>query len=321
MRMMMVGALCAVAMIGNANAAIKEEPITYKDGETTMKGFVVYDDATEAKRPGIVLVHEWWGITKHIHNEARQFAQQGYTAFIADMYGDAKTADNPKDAGALAGSVMKNPTVMESRFNAARDQLAKQASVNPQRIGAVGYCFGGAVVLNMARAGADLAAVAGFHASLGLNTPAPAPGTVKAKILVLNGADDPFVKREEYDALKRDFDAAKADYQVIEYPGVVHAFTNPEATELGKKFNLPLRYRKRRQRRPSSLPLTFKDKTHDQILIGKRRGLTLAPKQDHIINLRRAFGTRGRLVSRVQTLLCHVIDGYQSAMSMQIVIP
>jgi len=242
MRMMIVGAFCAIAMIANANAAIKEEPVTYKDGEATMKGFVIYDDAIKAQRPGIVLVHEWWGITKHIHNEARQFAQQGYTAFIADMYGDAKTADNPKDAGALAGSVMKNPTVMESRFNAARDELAKQASVNPQRIGAVGYCFGGAVVLNMARAGANLAAVAGFHASLGLNTPAPAPGTVKAKILVLNGADDPFVKREEYDALKRDFDAAKADYQVIEYPGAVHAFTNPEATELGKKFNLPLRY-------------------------------------------------------------------------------
>src|SRR5205823_10710117 len=116
------------------------------------------------------------------------------------------------------------------------------ASVDPQRIGAVGYCFGGAVVLNMARAGADLAAVAGFHASLDLNTPAPAPGSVKAKILILNGADDPFVKREQYDALKKDFDAAKADYRIIEYPGAVHAFTNPEATELGKKFNLPLRY-------------------------------------------------------------------------------
>ena len=147
-----------------------------------------------------------------------------------------------REAGALSGSVMKNPAVMEARFNAARDQLAKQASVDPQRIAAVGYCFGGAVVLNMARAGADLATVAGFHASLGLNTPAPAPGTVKAKILILNGADDPFAKREQYDALKRDFDAAKVNYRIIEYPGAVHAFTNPEATELGKKFNLPLRY-------------------------------------------------------------------------------
>ena len=163
MRTIVVGALWAIAMVANANAAIKEEPVTYKDGETTLKGFVVYDDAITAKRPGIVMVHEWWDITNHIHNEARKFAQQGYTAFIADMYGDAKTADNPKDAGVLSSSVMKDPTVMESRFNAARDQLAKQTSVDPQRIGAVGYCFGGAVVLNMARAGADLAAVAGFH--------------------------------------------------------------------------------------------------------------------------------------------------------------
>src|SRR6185437_11661825 len=157
MRAMMAGALCALAMVASANAAIKQEPVTYRDGETTMKGFVVYDDAVTGKRPGIVMVHEWWGITKHIHNEARKFAQQGYTAFIADMYGDGKTADNPKDAGALSGSVMKNPTAMESRFNAARNQLAKQASVDPRRIGAVGYCFGGAVVLNMARAGEAVA--------------------------------------------------------------------------------------------------------------------------------------------------------------------
>jgi dienelactone hydrolase len=242
MRAMMLGAFCAVALVTSANAAVKEDPITYSDGQTTMKGFVVYDDATQAKRPGIIMVHEWWGITPHIHTEAKRFAQEGYTVFIADMFGDAKTADNPKDAGALSGGVMKDEKAMESRFKAAQAQLAKQPSVNPQRIGAVGYCFGGAVVLNMARTGDDLQAVAGFHASLGLNTPAPAPGTVKAKILILNGADDPFVKKEQYEQLKKDFDAAKADYRIIQYPGAVHAFTNPEATELGKKFNLPLKY-------------------------------------------------------------------------------
>lgn len=242
MKAQFLGALLALAITAPALAAIKETPIKYNDGATTMKGFVVYDTAKKGKRPGIVIVHEWWGITKHMHDEARRLARQGYTAFIADLYGDGKTADNPKDAGALAGSVMKNPQAMESRFNAAREQLAKQPTVDPERIGAVGYCFGGAVVLNMARAGADLAGVVGFHASLGLNTPAPAPGTVKAKILVLNGAADPFVKKEEYATLKADLDAAKADYRVIEYPGAVHAFTNPEATALGKKFNLPLRY-------------------------------------------------------------------------------
>ena len=242
MKTQLLAALLALSITVPAVAAIKETPVTYRDGRTTLKGFVVYDDAKKGKRPGIVVVHEWWGITQHIHNEAHRLAGQGYTAFIADMYGNAKTADNPKDANALAGAVMDDPKAMESRFNAAREQLAKQPTVDPTRIGAVGYCFGGAVVLNMARAGADLDGVVGFHASLGLNTPAPAPGTVKAKILVLNGADDPFVKKEEYAKFKGDLDAAKADYRVIEYPGAVHAFTNPEATALGEKFNLPLRY-------------------------------------------------------------------------------
>src|SRR5215203_7485195 len=119
MRTMMAAALCALVMTVNAFAAIKEEPVTYQDGQTTMKGFVVYDDAVQGKRPGIIMVHEWWGITKHIRNEAQEFAQQGYTAFVADMYGDAKTADNPKDADALSSSVMKDPKVMEARFIAA----------------------------------------------------------------------------------------------------------------------------------------------------------------------------------------------------------
>ena len=242
MKTQLLGALLALSLTAPGFAAVKETPVTYKDGDTTLKGFVVYDNAKKGKRPGIIVVHEWWGITKHMHNEARRLAREGYTAFIADMYGDAKTADNPKDAGALSGSVMKNPQVMESRFNAARDELAKQPSVDANRIGAVGYCFGGAVVLNMARTGDDLAGVAGFHASLGLNTPAPAPGMVKAKILVLNGADDPFIKKEQYVQFEGDLKAANADYKVIMYPGAVHAFTNPEATAMGKKFNLPLRY-------------------------------------------------------------------------------
>jgi dienelactone hydrolase len=234
------GAALAVCLVATAHAAIKEEPVAYKDGDTTMKGFVVYDDAVKGKRPGIILVPEWWGISKHMHNEARRFAQQGYTAFIADMYGDGKTADNPKDAGALSGAVMKNPQAMQSRFNAARTQLAKHATVDATKIGAAGYCFGGTVALNMARAGADLAAVTAFHAGLYANT--PTPKAVKAKILVLNGADDPLVKPDQIDAFKKDMDAAKADYRFVNLPGAVHAYTNPEATEAGKKFNMPLAY-------------------------------------------------------------------------------
>jgi len=242
MQRLVAGVLFALSFAIPAFGAIREEPVTYKDGATEMKGFIVYDDAVSGKRPGIILVHEWWGITKHVHSEAGKFAEQGYTAFIADMYGEAKTADNPKDAGALSGEVMKDPHAMQSRFNAARETLAKHQTVDPSRIGAVGYCFGGAVVLDMVRAGADLVGVATFHGVLGANVPAPAPDTVKAKILVLNGADDQFVKPEAIDSFKKEMDAAKVDYTFVNYPGAVHAFTNPEATEAGKKFNLPLAY-------------------------------------------------------------------------------
>jgi dienelactone hydrolase len=242
MRTLIAGAAIVLSIGSTAHAAIQEEAVIYKDGDTVMKGFIVYDDANKAKRPGIIVVHEWWGITKHVHGEARKFASQGYTAFIADMYGDAKTADNPKDAGALSGSVRQNPAAMQSRFNAAKDTLSKHATVDASRIGAAGYCFGGSVVLDMARAGSDLKGVAAFHAGLGAAGAPAAPGKVKSKILVLNGGADPFIKPESIDAFKKEMAAANADYRYINYPGAVHAFTNPEATEKGKQFNLPLAY-------------------------------------------------------------------------------
>jgi dienelactone hydrolase len=232
--------LVSCAGTGAKPPVIKEEPVTYRDGTTTLKGFVVYDEARQGRRPGVLVIHEWWGITPHVRGEARKFAEQGYTAMVVDMYGDGQSADNPKDAGKLAGSVMKNPPVMQSRFNAARVELARHPTVDASRIGAAGYCFGGAVALNMARAGADLAGVAAFHASLATNTPAPTQ--VKPRILVLNGAADPLVKPDQIEAFKRDMGAAKASYRLINYPGAVHAFTNPDATELGKKFNLPIAY-------------------------------------------------------------------------------
>jgi len=241
MRSVVVGWLLA-GSLGVAQAAIKEDPVTYKAGDTTLKGYVVYDDASSAKRPGIIVVHEWWGITPHIHGEARRLAQQGYTAFVADMFGDGKTADNPKDAGALSGAVMKDPAVMQLRFDAAKNTLATHRTVDASRIGAEGFCFGGSVVLDMARAGENLVAVSAFHAGLGADVPPAAPGKVKAKILVQNGTDDPFIKPDTVTAFKSEMDAAKVDYRYIGYPGAVHAFTNPQATELGKKFNLPIAY-------------------------------------------------------------------------------
>ena len=239
-------ALLAVLTLGGcasfgAGPSIKEEPVTYRDGETTMNGYIVYDEARQGRRPGVVVVHEWWGITQHVRDEARNLARQGYTAFVADMYGGGRTADNPKDAGALSGAVRKDPRAQQSRFNAARDTLARHATVDAGRIGAIGFCFGGSVVLDQARAGSDLAGVAAFHAGLTTSTPAR-PGTVKSKVLVLNGAADPFIKPDTVEAFRREMDAAKVDYRYINYPGAVHAFTNPEATAKGKQFNLPLAY-------------------------------------------------------------------------------
>lgn len=240
-RLLIAGAALMLAL-GAAHAAVKEEPVTYSDGATTMKGFVVYDDAMKDKRPGIVVVHEWWGITPHVRGEARRLASQGYTAFIADLYGDAKTADNPKDAGALSGAVRKNPDTMRARFEAARKHLASHPTVDAARLGAIGFCFGGSVVLDMARAGVELDGVAAFHAGL---PPSGAPaqrGKTRAKVLVLNGEADPFIKPESVSAFKKEMEAAGVEYRYVSYPGAVHAFTNPEATEKGRQFNLPLAY-------------------------------------------------------------------------------
>ena len=222
-----IAALAFAIPFSAAVAAVKEEPVTYKAGDTTMKGFVVYDDASRDKRPGVLVVHEWWGITKHTRDEARKLASQGYTAFVVDMFGDGKTADNPKDAGALSGSVRKDAAVMMARFNAASAQLAKHATVDPGRIGAVGFCFGGSVVLDAARAGADLDGVAAFHTRLGAAGPAAAPGKVKARVLVLNGADDPFIKPDQVDAFKKEMDAAKVNYRYVDYPGAVTRSRTP----------------------------------------------------------------------------------------------
>jgi dienelactone hydrolase len=239
-RKFMAGATLALSLASQANATIHEEPVTYRDGDTVLKGFIVYDDAKKEKRPGIVVVHEWWGITKHTRAEARRFAKEGYTAFVADMYGDAKTADNPTEASGLMKSVMGNPALVQSRFAAALAELARNPHTDAAKIGASGYCMGGAVVLSAARAGANLVGVAAFHPSLGgYRTGA---GPIKARVLVLNGADDPFNKPEQIDGFKKDMESAKADLKFINYPGAVHAFTNPEATEKGKQYNLPLAY-------------------------------------------------------------------------------
>ena len=168
-------------------------------------------------------------------------AELGYTALAVDMYGDGKVATTPDEAGKLSSGVMKNFEMGKDRFVAAMDFLKQQPTVDSNRIAAIGYCFGGGVVLNMARQGTDLRGVASFHG--GLNAVKPAqPRSVKAKILVLHGRADKFITPEQIEAFKQEMKSAGVDFRFISYPGATHSFTNPEATELGKKFNMPIAY-------------------------------------------------------------------------------
>jgi len=222
-------------------AAVKGEEVQYRDGNVVMKGYLAYDDAIKGKRPGVIVVHEWWGHNEYTRKRARMLAELGYTALAVDMYGEGKTADHPDTAGKFSGEVRKNMALMTARFNAARQVLIKHKTVDAERVAAIGYCFGGSVVLEMARQGADLAGGVSFHGNLQTEHPAK-PGKVKAQLLVLNGGDDPFVSAESIAAFKKEMEAARAKYRFVSYPGAKHAFTNPDADGYGKKFNLPLAY-------------------------------------------------------------------------------
>jgi dienelactone hydrolase len=229
------------AVVSPLQAAIKGEEIKYKNGDTVMKGYLAYDDGISGKRPGVLVVHEWWGHNEYARKRARMLAKLGYTAFAVDMYGDGKQATHPEDAGKFASAVRKNMPEAEARFNAAMDVLKNHKTTNPGKIAAIGYCFGGGLLLELARRGVDLDAVVSFHGSLATENPAHS-GDVKAKVLVCHGADDPFVKPEHISALKTEMKNAKVDFTFKEYAGAKHAFTNPDADEYGKKFNLPLEY-------------------------------------------------------------------------------
>jgi dienelactone hydrolase len=232
----MIAMLCTSAM-----ATVQTREVEYRDGDTVMKGYIASDDAVQGKRPGILVVHEWWGHNAYARKRADMLAELGYTALAVDMYGDGKTANHPDDAGKFSGELRKNMPLATARFMAAMKLLQQEPSVDPRKIAAIGYCFGGGVVLEMARSGVDLDGVVSFHGSLAPAVPAK-PATVKTKILVLNGADDPFVSAGEIDAFKKEMETAGVDYTFINYPGAVHSFTNPDADTFGREFNLPLAY-------------------------------------------------------------------------------
>lgn len=235
--------LLSSALLASAHAAIKTEEVTYSAGGVNMKGYIAYDDAIKGKRPGVIIVHEWWGHNAYARKRANLLAQLGYTAFAIDMYGDGKQANHPNDAGKFANEVFQNIEGAKARFTAAMDVLKKHKTVDATRIAAIGYCFGGGVVLHMARFGFDLKGVASFHGSLGTQTPAE-KGKVKAAVLVCNGAADPFVTAEQVEALKKEMQNAGVDFQYFAYEGAKHSFTNPDADANGKKFEMPLEYNK-----------------------------------------------------------------------------
>jgi dienelactone hydrolase len=240
--------LLVFAGLSIVSAALKEETIEYSADNVMMKGYLVYDDAVKGRRPGVLVVHEWWGHNEYARKRARMLAELGYTALAVDMYGDGKTADNPDDAGKFAGEVFKNLAGAKERFTAALKILRAHRTVDDKHAGAIGYCFGGGVVLAMARAGVDLQCVVSFHGSL--DSPVRATkGDVHARILVCNGADDSFVPKKAIDEFMQEMKNAKVDYRFINYPGAIHSFTNPQADEYAKKFNLKIGYNEKADKR------------------------------------------------------------------------
>ena len=215
--------------------------VEYSDGETNLKGYLALDPGVEGKRPGILVVHEWWGHNDYARERADQLAGLGYVALAVDMYGDGKTAGHPEDAMAFSSAVMGNIPQARKRFHAARDMLANHPMVDAERIGAVGYCFGGGVVLHMARLGENLKGVVSFHGSIQTASPAKA-GDVKAELLICNGAEDPFVSEEQIASFKQEMEDAGATYTFKNYAGAMHSFTSKAADAKGKEFGLPLRY-------------------------------------------------------------------------------
>lgn len=224
-----------------ALAEIYTKDVTYSDGSTSMHGMIAYDNTISTKRPGVLVVHEWWGHNDYARDRAKQLAALGYTALAVDMYGDGKTADHPKKAGEFSGAVGKNLPLAKARFEAALKLLKSNSTVDAEQIAAIGYCFGGGMVLQMARMGVDLKGVASFHGSLASNIQAE-KGKVKASVRVYNGAADPFIKDEDILAFKKEMQDADVDYKLINYAGAKHSFTNPGATAVGEKFSLPLEY-------------------------------------------------------------------------------
>lgn len=220
--------------------AVKVESISYGTDSTKLTGYVAYDSNATTKLPIVLIIHEWWGLNDYAKGRAKQLAELGYIAIAVDMYGDGKMGNNPDEAGKLAMPFYTNPGLAKSRFNAALSKIKTYSQADSTKIAAIGYCFGGAMVLNMARLGEQLKGVVSFHGNL-VGVPAD-KNLLKADVLVCHGVDDQFVKPEEVATFKKQMDSIGANYTFKQYAGATHAFSNPEATAMGEKFKIPIAY-------------------------------------------------------------------------------
>lgn len=211
-----------------AAAAVRTATVEYRDGEAVLEGYVAYDDATAQPRPGVLVVHEWYGLNEYIRQRTRQLAQMGYTAFAADIYGKGRRAQTAEEAAKLAGPFRGDIPLLRRRAEAALAELRRQPNVQADRLAAIGFCFGGTTVLELARGGAELKAVVSFHGGLGTERPYEARN-IKAAVLALHGAEDPHVPPAEVAGFQKEMREAKVDWQLISYGRAVHSFTNPAA--------------------------------------------------------------------------------------------
>jgi dienelactone hydrolase len=219
---------------------IKEQVVTYTSDGINFRSFTAYDENISGKRPAILVIPEWWGLNDYARSRATQLAGLGYFAMAVDMYGEGKIAQNPKDAGESTKPFYADPALAKSRVDAALSYLRSLPLADLDNAAAIGYCFGGNVVLNAARLGADLKGVVSFHGGLG--GAQADKKLLKAKILVCNGAADKFVSDESILDFRHDMDSIGADYSFKSYANATHAFTNPDATKTGKQFNMPIEY-------------------------------------------------------------------------------
>jgi dienelactone hydrolase len=220
--------ITAVLTLGcalTASAQIHTEMIEYRQGNTVLEGYLAYDGAVQGKRPGVLIVHQWKGLTDYEMKRAQMLAKLGYVAFALDVYGKGVRPKTPQAAGAEASKYKSDRALLRSRVQAGLAVLEKQELADPQRIAAIGYCFGGTAVIELARSGADIAGVVSFHG--GLDSPHPEDGrNIRCKVLALHGADDPHVSAKDLAAFEDEMRQAKVDWQLVEYGGAVHAFTD-----------------------------------------------------------------------------------------------